>query len=160
MNLVLYTLYFIWISYFILCTLYESRTLYFVLYMNLVLYTLYFIWISYFILCTLYESRTLYSVLYMNLVLYTLYFIWISYFILCTLYESPYTFMIIRWILLRMGKVSDTSLVYFQLDAQNFYLFIYNIFIKILYMFRALPCSSSGGLRRNCIHATSGIVTL
>ena len=22
-------------------------------------------------------------------------------------------------------------------------------------MFRALPCSSSGGLRRNCIHATS-----
>jgi hypothetical protein len=26
------------------------------------------------------------------------------------------------------------------------YLFIYNTFIKILYMFRALPCSSSGGL--------------
>ena len=38
-----------------------------------------------------------------------------------------------------------------QLDAQNSYLFIYNTFIKILYMFRALPCSSSGGLRRNCI---------
>ena len=27
-------------------------------------------------------------------------------------------------------------------------------------MFRALPCLSSGGLRRNCIHAASGIVTL
>jgi len=40
------------------------------------------------------------------------------------------------------------------------HLFTYNTFIKILYMFRALPCSSSGGLRRNCIHAASGIVTL
>jgi hypothetical protein len=47
-----------------------------------------------------------------------------------------------------------------QLDAQNSYLFTYNTFIKILYMFRALPCSSSGGLRRNCIYAASGIVTL
>ena len=27
-------------------------------------------------------------------------------------------------------------------------------------MFRALPCSSSGGLCRNCIYAASGIVTL
>jgi hypothetical protein len=27
-------------------------------------------------------------------------------------------------------------------------------------MFRALACSSSGGLRRNCIYAASGIVTL
>ena len=50
--------------------------------------------------------------------------------------------------------------LYFQLDAQNSYLFTYNTFIKILYMFRALPCSSSGGLRRNYIHAASGIVTL
>ena len=50
------------------------------------------------------------------------------------------------------------SLVSFQLDAQNSYLFIYNTFFKILYMFRALPCSSPG-LRRNCIHAASGIVT-
>ena len=41
------------------------------------------------------------------------------------------------------------TLVNFQLDAQNSYLFIYNTFIKILYIFRALPCSSSGGLRRN-----------
>ena len=52
------------------------------------------------------------------------------------------------------------TLVDFQLDAQNYYLFIYNTFIKTLYMFRALPCSSSGGLRRNCIYAASGIVTL
>jgi hypothetical protein len=43
------------------------------------------------------------------------------------------------------------TLVDLQLDAQNSYLFIYNTFIKILYMFRALPRSSSGGLRRNCI---------
>jgi len=52
------------------------------------------------------------------------------------------------------------TLVDFQHDAQNSYLFIYNKFIKILYMFRALPCSSSGGLRRNCIYAASGIVTV
>jgi len=52
------------------------------------------------------------------------------------------------------------TLADFQLDAQNSYLFIYNTFIKILYMFRALPCLSSGGLRRNCIYAASGIVTL
>jgi len=44
------------------------------------------------------------------------------------------------------------TLIDFQLDAQNSYLFIYNTFIKILYVFRALPCSSSGGLRRNCIY--------
>jgi hypothetical protein len=52
------------------------------------------------------------------------------------------------------------TLVDLQLDVQNFYLFTYNTFIKILYMFRALLCSSSGGLRRNCIYAASGIVTL
>ena len=39
-----------------------------------------------------------------------------------------------------------------QLDAPNSYLFTYNTFIKILHMFRALPYSSSGGLRRNCIY--------
>jgi len=44
------------------------------------------------------------------------------------------------------------TLVDFQLDAQNSYLFIYNTFIKIFYMFRALPCSSSEGLHRNCIY--------
>jgi hypothetical protein len=36
-----------------------------------------------------------------------------------------------------------------QFDAQNSDLFTCNTFIKILYVFRALPCSSSGGLRRN-----------
>jgi hypothetical protein len=55
---------------------------------------------------------------------------------------------------------SGITLVDFQLDAQNSYLFIYNTFIKILCMFRALPCASSGGLRRNCINADSGIVTV
>ena len=45
------------------------------------------------------------------------------------------------------------TLVDLQLDAQNSCLFTYNTFIKIPYMFRALPCSSSGGLRRNCIYA-------
>jgi hypothetical protein len=39
-----------------------------------------------------------------------------------------------------------------QLDAQNSYLFTYNTFIKFLYMFRALPCSFSGGVRHNCIY--------
>jgi hypothetical protein len=60
-------------------------------------------------------------------------------------------------------KSSNTfsiTLVDFQLDAQNSYLFIYNTFIKILYMFQALPCSSSGGLRHNFIYAASGIITL
>ena len=37
------------------------------------------------------------------------------------------------------------TLADFQLDAQNSYLFIYNTFIKILYVFRALPLLSSGG---------------
>jgi len=51
-------------------------------------------------------------------------------------------------------------LVDLQLDAYNSYLFTYNTFIKILYLFRALPCSYSGGLRHNCIYAASGIVIL
>jgi len=42
------------------------------------------------------------------------------------------------------------TLVNFQLEAQNSYLFTYNTFIKIPYMFQALPCSSSEGLRRIC----------
>jgi len=58
------------------------------------------------------------------------------------------------------GNFEVRTLFDLQLDAQNSYLFTYNTFIKILYMFRALLCSSSGGLRRNCIHAASGIVTL
>jgi len=57
-------------------------------------------------------------------------------------------------------KLNTVTLVDLQLDAKNSYLFTYNIFIKILYMFRVLPCSSSGGLRRNCIYAASGIITL
>ena len=67
----------------------------------------------------------------------------------------------------RIGYLDDwltvhrsITLVYLQLDAKNCRLFTYNTLIKILYMFRALPCSSSGGLRRNCVYAASGIVTL
>jgi hypothetical protein len=52
------------------------------------------------------------------------------------------------------------TLADFQLDAQNFYLFTYNTFIKTLYVFRASPCSSLGGLHRNCMYAAFGIVTL
>jgi hypothetical protein len=48
------------------------------------------------------------------------------------------------------------TLVDLQLDAHNYYLFTYNTFVKILYMFRALPCLSSGGLRRNCIQSVLG----
>jgi len=55
---------------------------------------------------------------------------------------------------------SYITLADFQIDAQNSYLFIYNTFIKILYMFRALPCSSSGSLRRSCTYVAPGIVTL
>ena len=58
------------------------------------------------------------------------------------------------------NRNGSLSLVDFQLDAQNSYLFTYNAFIEILYMFRALPCSSSEGLRRNCLYAASGIVTV
>jgi len=52
------------------------------------------------------------------------------------------------------------KLFYHKLDAQNSCLFTYNTFIKLLYMFWALPGSSSGGLRHNCIYAVSGIVTV
>ena len=59
------------------------------------------------------------------------------------------------------GNIIDTiTLIDLQLDTQNFYSFTYNTFIKILYMFLALPCSSAGGLRRNFIYAASGIVTV
>jgi hypothetical protein len=34
----------------------------------------------------------------------------------------------------------NMTLVDLHLDVQSFYLFTYNTFIKILYMFRALPC--------------------
>ena len=46
----------------------------------------------------------------------------------------------------RLTVHRSITLVDLQIDAQNSYLITYNIFIKILYMFRALLCSSSGGL--------------
>jgi hypothetical protein len=61
---------------------------------------------------------------------------------------------------IKTAKKRALTLVDLKLDAQNSYLFTYNTFIKVLYMFRALPCSSSGGLRRNCIYAACGIVTV
>jgi len=42
-----------------------------------------------------------------------------------------------------------------QIDALNSCLFTYNTFIKLLYMFPALPCSSSGDPRRNFIYVCS-----
>jgi hypothetical protein len=45
----------------------------------------------------------------------------------------------------------------FQLDAQNSYLFIYNTFIKILYMFLVVGCSSSGGLILSMQHLVSSL---
>jgi hypothetical protein len=67
-----------------------------------------------------------------------------------------------NYLMLVADRISrDRSNVFdLQLDVQNSCLFTYNTFIKILYMFRALLCSSSGGLLRNCIYAASGIVTL
>ena len=64
---------------------------------------------------------------------------------------------LLRLVLHALPTAINVTLIDFQLDAQNSYLFIYNTFIKTLYMFRALPCSSSGGPRRT---AASGIVTL
>ena len=57
-------------------------------------------------------------------------------------------------------NIKRITLVDVQLDEQNSYLITYNTFIKILYMFRALPCSSWRGLRCNYLYAASGIVTL
>jgi hypothetical protein len=48
----------------------------------------------------------------------------------------------------RLTVHRSITLVDLQLDEQNSCLFTYNTFIKILYMFRALPCSPSGGLCR------------
>jgi hypothetical protein len=52
------------------------------------------------------------------------------------------------------------NLANFQLDAQSslfIYLFIYNTFIKILYMFRAVSCSSLGGLIVSMQHLISSL---
>jgi len=75
--------------------------------------------------------------------------------------ESTSTyFVLINFVCITVKyEISYCTLVDLQLDAQNSYLFTYNTFIKILYMFRALPCSSLGGLRRKRIYAASGIVT-
>ena len=74
-------------------------------------------------------------------------------------YKDPWLRILFRfddWLTLHRS----ITLVDLQLDAQNSYLLAYNTVIKILCMFRALPCSSSGGVRRNCIYAASGIVTV
>jgi len=58
------------------------------------------------------------------------------------------------------NQYTPTTLVSFLLDAQNYlfiYLFIYNTFIKILYMFRAVRCSSSGGLIVSMQHLISSL---
>jgi len=60
-----------------------------------------------------------------------------------------HNFILLGWLTVQHRSI---TLVDFQLDAQNSYLFTYSTFIKILYMFRGLPCSSSGSLRRNCIY--------
>jgi hypothetical protein len=75
--------------------------------------------------------------------------------------ELFHTVLLENWILMVGWPciVVYITLVDFQLNVQISYLFTYNTFIKILYMFRALLCSSYG-LRRNCIYAASGIVTL
>jgi len=73
-----------------------------------------------------------------------------------TLYVATSSAVLDDWLTVHRS----ITLVDLPLDVQNSYLFTYNTFIKILYMFRALPCSSSGGLRRNCVYAASGIVTL
>jgi hypothetical protein len=40
------------------------------------------------------------------------------------------------------GTLNRVTLVIFQLDAQKFFIYLYIIlFIKILYMFRAVRCS-------------------
>ena len=66
---------------------------------------------------------------------------------LCGMYRNNIVPYLDDWLTVHRS----ITLVNFQLDAQNYYLFIYNTFIKILYMFRALPCSSAGGLRHNYI---------
>ena len=81
----------------------------------------------------------------------------IFFFFFCSPF-CPNAFFFFRYAANWNKKHKSLTLVIVQLDAQNSYLFICNTFIKILHMFRALPCSSSGGLRRNCIYAASGIV--
>jgi hypothetical protein len=74
----------------------------------------------------------------------------------------PTEFHFVRFIfgVICCGYLSILDLVGLQLDVQISFLFTYNIFIKILYVFRASLYSSPGGLRRTYIYAASGIVTL
>jgi hypothetical protein len=51
----------------------------------------------------------------------------------------------------------DINLAIFNLMHRFLYLFIYNTFIKILYMFRAVRCSSSGGLIVSMQHLISSL---
>jgi hypothetical protein len=68
----------------------------------------------------------------------------------------------VSFVIVEVSKRTSAFITLFdlQLDAQNSYLLTYNTFIKILYMFQALPCSSSGGLRCNCIYVACGISSL
>jgi hypothetical protein len=74
-----------------------------------------------------------------------------------TLLTQLIKFQVWKYLIKQNGSL---TLVDLQLDTQNSYLFTCNTFIKILYMYQALPCSSSGSLCHNCVHAHSGIVTL
>jgi hypothetical protein len=71
-------------------------------------------------------------------------------------YTKQTTFSLDDWLTVHRS----TTLVDVQIDAKNSYLFTYNTFIELLYMFRALPCSSLEGPRRNCTYAACGIITL
>jgi len=77
----------------------------------------------------------------------------ISFFLTCCKTHPPHPPWVITPVILDdwLTVHHNITLVDLQLDAQNSCLFTYNTFIKILYMFRGLPCSSSGGLRRNCV---------
>jgi hypothetical protein len=66
--------------------------------------------------------------------------------------KGEYADVVVLCVYVLCGFKVEYPFVDFQLDVKNSYLFIYNTFIKFLCMFRALPCSSPGGLRRNCIY--------
>jgi len=54
-------------------------------------------------------------------------------------------------------RLYSIALVNFHIDTKILYLFTYNTFIKILYMFRAVHCSSSGGLIVSLHHLVSSL---
>jgi hypothetical protein len=56
------------------------------------------------------------------------------------------------------SNTRNKTLVNFQLDEQHFlFIYIYNTFIKILYMFRAVRCLSSGCLIVSMQHLVSSL---